>query len=277
MRRMMHRRSCRPAGEQLESRALMATFHVITAAAYGPGSLRVAIAQANEKPGIDAIDFNIPGEGPKFIALPFEGLPAINSKIIIDGYTQDGSARNTSADPAVNNAKIMVNLVMNGGSGPALTVNARGGFSQIRGLGFYSTGTYGPSGIGINRASFVTVDGNTFGATGQSRLAVAVNIDGGNNNTIGGDLASNPALQNVMGRYDIGVNLSGATNNNAIYGNLIGRQPVESRNPEQGVGVWLRTGANNNAVVRNILFKNVKPIINDSIGNWIADNVVVPR
>src|SRR5262245_39089993 len=43
MKRISSRRSCRPMGEQLESRALLTTFHVINNNEYGPGSLRAAI------------------------------------------------------------------------------------------------------------------------------------------------------------------------------------------------------------------------------------------
>jgi hypothetical protein len=264
-------------GEQLESRALLTAFHVTTTAAYGPGSLRVAIAKANESPGPDAVVFQLPGDGVHDLSVPNEGLPPVAGRLVIDGYTQPGSARNTSTDPAVNNARITVNLVRYGGQGGVLTVNPRGSGTQIRGLGFYSSAAFGVSGVVINRANLVTVDGNVFGARGQSRLSAAVRIVDGDHNTIGGDEAGTPALQNVMGTYDTGVELSGTARQNAIYGNFIGREPSPSRNPLQAVGVWLRPGADNNAVVRNILFKNIDPVANESTGNWIADNIVVPR
>lgn len=281
MRRKPNRRNWRPAAEQLESRAVLSTFTVTTAETYGPGSLRVAIAKANETPRADVINFQIPGDGVHFIKVPAEGLPRITGKVIIDGYTQPGSARNTSADPAANNAKVTVNLVW-GGSSKGLTsllsVFLRGDGTQIRGLGFYDSGsTTAISGVAINRANFVTVDGNVFGATGRTKLNAAVVISGGSHNTIGGDVAGTPALQNVMSGYVTGVELAGPATNNAVVGNLIGRQPVESEFPSQRVGVGLRPGANNNAVVKNVLYKNIEPVRVESTGNWIADNVVVPR
>lgn len=282
MRRRSSRRDWRPASEQLESRALLTAFHVTTAATYGPGSLRVAMALANQSPGPDTISFQIPGDGIHDINIPPEGLPPIAGKVIIDGYTQSGSARNTSTDPSVNNAKIAVNLVW-GGSSKGLTsflrITPRGGGSQIRGLGFYMSGsaTTRIAGIKIEGANLVTIDGNVFGARGRPKLTEAVVLSGGSHNTVGGDVAGTPALQNVMGGYDTGVLLNKPATNNAVVGNLIGQQPVESEFPSQKVGVGLRPGANNNAVVKNVLYKNIEPVKVESTGNWVADNIVVPR
>lgn len=282
MRPNPSRRVRRPACEQLESRALLTAFQVTTAATYGPGSLRVAMALANQSPGTDTISFQIPGDGIHDINIPPEGLPPIAGKVIIDGYTQSGSARNTSTDPSVNNAKIAVNLVWGGSSkglSSFLRIIPRGGGTQIRGLGFYmaSSVTTRIAGIKIDGANFVTIDGNAFGARGRQDLTEAVVITSGSQNTIGGDVAAAPALQNVMSGYETGVLLNRPATNNAVVGNLIGRQPVESEFPSQRIGVQLRPGANNNGVVKNVLYKNIEPVKIESVGNVIVDNIVVPR
>ncbi len=282
MRPNPSRRERRPACEQLESRALLTAFQVTTAATYGPGSLRVAMALANQSPGSDTISFQIPGDGIHDINIPPEGLPPIAGKVIIDGYTQSGSARNTSTDPSVNNAKIAVNLVWGGSSkglSSFLRIIPRGGGTQIRGLGFYmaSSVTTRIAGIKIDGANFVTIDGNAFGARGRQDLTEAVVITSGSQNTIGGDVAAAPALQNVMSGYETGVLLNRPATNNVVIGNLIGRQPVESEFPSQRIGVQLRPGANNNGVVKNVLYKNIDPVKIESVGNVIVDNIVVPR
>jgi hypothetical protein len=57
----------------------------------GLGSFREAIDCANTTPGLDTIDFNIPGAGPHTIQ-PLSQLPTINDPVTIDGYTQPGAS-----------------------------------------------------------------------------------------------------------------------------------------------------------------------------------------
>jgi hypothetical protein len=268
--------------EQLESRALLTVFTVTNSEAAGRGSLRAAIVEANKHAGPDTINFQIPGSGAHDIRVPAGWLPSITGQVTIDGYTQPGSARNTSTDPSKNNAVINVNLLSSDGS-TLLNIGQGGSRSQIRGLGFYSDGPsrlhLDPSGIKLDFTRFVTVDGCVFGARGQSRLANAVEIAGGSNNTIGGDLAGTPALQNVMSNYSIGVHIYGVgfAKNNSVVNNIIGGEPGSSGPPSQRVGVWLNSRVNNNTIVQNILFKNITPYKNDGVGNVIENNTIVPR
>lgn len=271
----MKRRSSRPAGEHLESRALMATFVVTSAAGAGPGTLRAAINLSNQSPGADAIVFQVPSNATISVGNP--PLPPITGQVVIDGYTQAGSARNTSTDPAVNNARLGVELLAGGGSAPLLQVNPRGSGSQIRGISFKNTGSHVDSGVAINQASNVTIDGNAFGANGQSRLGAAVKITGGSRNTIGGDVAADPGRQNVMSMYTNGVELSGPSSHNAVVGNIIGGVPAESRAPLQEIGVWLKPSASNNTIIRNVMYRNIEAFRDESFGNVIEGNTIVPR
>lgn len=66
-----------------------ATYTVTTIADSGPGSLRLAILDANANAGADTIAFNIPGAGPHTIQ-PLSELPKITDAIVIDGTTQPG-------------------------------------------------------------------------------------------------------------------------------------------------------------------------------------------
>ena len=269
----MRKKSWRPGTEQLESRALMAVFSVTSTATAGPGTLRAAINQANQSPGADVIDFRFEGEA--VIRVGSQALPPITGRVVIDGYTHPGAARNTSTDPAVNNAVLPVQIV--GNNGPAvLTVNPRGGGSQIRGLTILNEGGGASAGVEINQADQVTLDGNAFGALGQARLSTAVRIVGGSRNTVGGDAAADPALQNVMRTYTTGVELVGPSRHNAVAGNIIGGPTYETRAPLQVVGVWLRPAASNNTIIKNHLFKNATAIRNEGVGNVVEDNTIVP-
>ncbi|MFO0893194.1 MAG: NosD domain-containing protein [Isosphaeraceae bacterium] len=256
----------------------MATFQVVNTLGSGPGTLHRAINLANDSPGADTITFNIPGDGNHQIpVIGFYGT-IIKGKVTIDGYTQPGSARNTSADPAVNNARITVSLKNTAPPGPGLVVwGRRASGSQLRGLSFVNADPYGSqSGIEVRNADYVTIDGCAFTSTGRARLSQAVIIRNADHNTIGGNVDWTPALQNVMSRYDVGVELIGSSQHNAIVSNLIGGEPEQSENPIQKVGVLIQRSSRNNTIARNILFKNITPLRIEST-NVIEDNTIVPR
>lgn len=280
MRHTSRRRSCRPASEPLESRALLTTYVVVNTQTHGQGSLGWAIRMANQHAGPDAINFNIPGDGEHDIVGTFgpDGREVqIRGKVIIDGYTQPGSARNTSTDPKVNNARIMVNIVNTSKFGfPALNIvgeDASG--TQIRGLGLSNmrpSEARGESSNGIElfATKNVVIDGCRFWARGFTKMPRAIEIVAGKHNTIGGD----GALQNVMANYNVGVELRGISQHNAIVGNLIGGEPTQSE--DQQVGVWLRDNARHNNVVRNVLFKNTLAVKLTST-NVVEDNTIIDR
>src|SRR5262249_50827433 len=95
------------------SRAQAKTFTVMSAADSGPGTLRDALTQANDEttnPGLDTIDFAIPGTGVPNIALATL-LPAINTAVVIDGTTQAAGAVEISGGGTVDGG-----LFVSGGS-----------------------------------------------------------------------------------------------------------------------------------------------------------------
>src|SRR5687768_7077632 len=86
----------RAAAERLETRRLLATFTVTTIAdvvdpSDGINTLREAIIESNTIPGVDRIEFNLPGPGPHIIS-PTGMLPSIVTGCILDGRTQPGYA-----------------------------------------------------------------------------------------------------------------------------------------------------------------------------------------
>jgi hypothetical protein len=72
--------------------------------------------QANFNPGLDTINFNIPGPGPYTITLFGQALPAITSPVIIDGKSQPGYA----GQPII---ELNGSLVQSGGIGSFIGTN----------------------------------------------------------------------------------------------------------------------------------------------------------
>src|SRR5215468_6049300 len=77
------------------------TFTVTNTNDSGAGSLRQAILDANANAGLDTIAFNIPGAGVHTIT-PASSLDPLSGPVLIDGYSQTGTAVNT--DPVATNA-----------------------------------------------------------------------------------------------------------------------------------------------------------------------------
>lgn len=275
---MSNKKPCRLATEQLETRALLSTIQVVNDNGFGTGSFHWAIHKANLSPGPDTITFNIPGDGVHNI--PTAGLfgTPIRGKVLIDGYTQPGSIRNTSPDPLTNNARIQVNLFNATNFGPALAFSGnRASGSEIRGIGFATLERFGTqTGLEVRDADNISVNGCLFGAAKQGRLSAAVIINDSDHVTIGGDPAGGPALQNVLSGYKVGVVMTGASQHNEIVNNRIGFEPELSANPIQKLGVLIRHPSKNNLIARNVFYKNLEAYSIHS-PNVIVDNTIIPR
>src|SRR5262245_37276028 len=109
----------RPTFEPLEDRRLLSAV-VINTLNSGAGSLRQAIIDTNDTPGLDDITFNIPGAGPHTIALTSE-LPTITGQVVINGASEP----NFAGSPVVE-------LDGGGTVGTGLRINSNN--STVRGL-----------------------------------------------------------------------------------------------------------------------------------------------
>jgi hypothetical protein len=212
--------SFRPCFETLENRLLLATYTVTNTANGGAGSLRRAIADANQNNGPDVIVFNIPGAGVHTIA-PTAALPDITDPVTIDGYTQPGASANTLATG--NNAVLRIELNgANVGGSQSLLWLQNVDDCVIRGLALNRA---------VGNAILVTdgsdhlIEGNFIGTnvTGTTALANTYNgiaVVDSTGVTIGG---ATPASRNVISASDNGVYLVGASATaNTIQGNYIG-------------------------------------------------------
>jgi hypothetical protein len=114
----------------------------------GTGSLRQAILSANARVGRDSIKFNIPGTGPHTIR-PFSPLPTITDTLVIDGYSQPGSAVNTNSLARGTNAVLKIELDGSAAGSDALGLVCASPWCYVRGL---VVNRFGKSGIVLNGA-----------------------------------------------------------------------------------------------------------------------------
>lgn len=187
----------------------------------GPGSLRQAILDANASPGLQTIDFNIPGAGVRTINLA-SPLPDITDPVVIDGYTQAGASVNTLATG--NNAVLLIELNGAGAGAGAdgLRLNANG--STVRGL---VINRFNDIGIVLNGGDNNVISGNFIGTDptglvdlGNGDTGIEMESANADNNLIGG---TTPAARNIIsGNNNSGIEFEGASTGNIVQGNFIG-------------------------------------------------------
>jgi hypothetical protein len=210
----------------------------------GPGSLRQAILESNNTPGVELINFAIEsGPGPHVITIQ-SFLPSLLDTVIIDGTTQPGYA----------------GIPLIGIAPAAGFVNAANGIIvrapnvTIKGLRF---GGF-PSGVAIglgSPATNTTIQSNYIGLDfdGVQPLpsAVGITISGASDSLIGGPL---PSQRNYI-VSKTGISLGAGATNITIVGNFIGTNAAGSvglNNATDGVdatgiGVFF-WGASNNRI-----------------------------
>ena len=229
--------------------------------------MRQAILNANATPGLNTINFNIPGSGVQTIA-PTNAMPDITNAVVINGFSQPGSSANNS--PTSDNS---IHLVRLDG------YQCQG--SSVAGLSFAPASAFSPSpasgstvcglvvvrfsyGIKINEASNVTIAGNWIGmdvdgiARGTTSHGIDINsfFNNGFNNLIGG---TTPADRNIISGNSYGVWITGRSDNSAVLGNFIGTDPSGTLpRGNQNAGIYLFTSSNiiiggTNAAARNII------------------------
>ncbi|MEQ8667884.1 MAG: right-handed parallel beta-helix repeat-containing protein, partial [Pirellulales bacterium] len=242
--------------EQLETRDLLAVFTVTNTADAGDGSLRAAIAAANDTAGADRIEFSI-GSGAQTIALQSQ-LPFITDQVEIDGTTQQSY---------VDRPLIELNGSDIGGDANGISIASDG--STVRGLsivGFEAAGiastAVAPSildnWIGI-KADGSTL-GNKFGAllTGTDAIVVG-NVISGNAFTgikLAGDSGDsrNRVENNIIG-YDPFLSVA-APNRDGISSDGSGRDLIQGNviggNTSEGIIITFN-GAGNNVVRGNFI------------------------
>jgi hypothetical protein len=237
-------------------------------------TLRAAIQQANataNSGGPDVINFNIPGDPTKVKTIkPTSELPIIGDNIdnandqavIIDGYTQPGSRKNTRATGAINAVpKIQLDGSEAGPDADGLIIGGNSNVT-IRGLvinrfdrsGIFVTSTGGSDNNHIE-GNFVGT--NAAGTADLGNGSAGVEINGLNDgNMVGGSLAEQRNL--ISGNDGDGV-FAGTDGTDTIQRNLIGTDKTGTEDLHNGTGnngEGVNLGGQNSVVKNNIIAFN---------------------
>jgi CSLREA domain-containing protein len=190
-------------------------------------TLRAAIQEANATSGADTINFAIPSLGVKTIS-PSSELPTITEAVTINGYSQRPcsaggpapcSSPNTRAQST--NANLLIELDLANAGGLEIEANN----TVVRGLVINNSRG---SSISIESGTGNRIEGNFLGTDASGTLdrgnfGFGAQIDGGGNNTIGGNSPDKRNLISGNGFEGIEISDNG-TGGNKVQGNLIGTQ-----------------------------------------------------
>ena len=221
--------------ENLESRRVLASFVVVNTNDSGAGSMRQAIVNSNQNPGVDSIVFAI-ADAIKSIQVKTP-LPNITDQVIIDATTQPGYA----GKPLVELQGSLLATRENG-----LSIQA--GNSVVRGLAINS---FPGDGILITGTGNNTIESNYIGTDLTGKLprpngGSGVQILESPSNRIGG-----PAVGNLLsGNHLEGLRIWGTKSLlNSVEGNFIGTDEVGSAALANRLsGVLIASGASGNYV-----------------------------
>lgn len=190
-----------------------ATFTVTNTTDSGTGSLRQALLDANENPGLDTIVFNI-GSGVQTVALSTD-LPRITDPVIIDATTQPGYTGN----PIIELTRTP------GGFSSGFTIDA--GNTTIRGfvINNFASGGIAMYNNGGNRIENNFIGTDISGTAARANSGDGILIASSSNNIIGGTSVNVRNL--ISGNRSAGINIrnagvSSGSSNNIVQGNYIG-------------------------------------------------------
>ncbi|MGK7904369.1 MAG: S8 family serine peptidase [Hormoscilla sp.] len=209
----------------------------------GAGSLRSAIAWANDNPGRDTILFDIPGDGPHTIA-PASALPDITEAVVIDGWSQNGGTPPATPLIVLDGSNAGIDLRGNFRDGLKITgsnVEVRGLVINKWGYGIRITGD-GATDNWIY-GNFIGTNDGTSDAR-NARSGVLISEDAGNNiiGTNGDGIADTAEANLISGSYRFGIVIN--SDSNIVAGNRIGTNQDGSAGISNRDGVFV-SGDNN--------------------------------
>ena len=243
-----------------------------------PGSqctLRAAIETANAFPGLDSVQFEIPGSGVHTVS-PQTPLPNATGLVVINGYTQDGAALNTNGVPLPITAKLKIFLDGSALSGftPGLRFDPGSAGSLVTGL---AIGHF--PGAAVRAEVPITVRGNFLGTnaagTGaRPNLAGFFGSSGAVNATVGGpDFEHRNLISGNTGEAIV-TNAALTAEGNYIGTERDGRSPLPNTTEQQLSSVLL-DGDGSDTIQRNIIANSSGPAItipNPNAGSLLSAN-----
>ena len=245
------------------------------------GTLRQFILNANAISGVQSAEFQIGAVGSaQSIALGGAEFATITDAVRLDAWTQGA--------PGYNGAPLIeLNGLALGAGADGLTIQATNGASLLRG---FVINRFTDSGILVNGATGVTIQGNYIGTNTAGNAASSNNRNGGGVNGDGDAIQLLNASNNTIGGMGTGErnvlsgNDSGAANgwehgvylwdsdNNLTEGNYIGTNAAGTgalRNFADGIGLDGSAGGgySNGNTIRNNLISG-----NKEYGIWAGAN-----
>lgn len=192
------------------------TFTVTNTDPSGAGSLSQAITSANANPGLDTINFNLPGSGIQFF-FTMATLPAVTDPVVIDGTTQPGYAGTP--------------LIHIEGLGISRSLDVTGSGTTVKGMSFTSNSAGASSGIvRLAGSGNHVVTGCSFGVRGDSTRPTTSSaglLIESNGNRVGGTTAAERNYFAVTHEHQLVIQ-NGASSNR-VTGNWFGTAPNGTR------------------------------------------------
>lgn len=246
-------------------------------------TLRAAIQEANDTPNgtfngspvNDSIRFNIAGTGVQTIS-PASELPPITDPVTIDGYTQPGTSKNTSATGAIN-AKLLIELTgANASNADGLSLAPNSSNSVVRGLvinRFFDGILIDSGGIKIE-GNFIGTDPSGLGDLGNARgVDFFTSAQGGT--VVGGDT---PAARNLISGNETGIFFQRGSAGQEVRGNLIGTKKDGTSALGNDDGVVVLSGSSNTVRANTIAFSQFDGVVitdfESNIENRILSNSI---
>ncbi|MFV2071845.1 MAG: hypothetical protein ACC742_04225 [Thermoanaerobaculales bacterium] len=258
-------------------------------------SLREAITAANNTPGMDTIDFNIPVatdpgcdavSGVCTIQPGASGLPTITEAVMIDGTSQptfagtpvielDGSLTGANVTGLAGNAgsSTVRGLVFNRFANNSDVVFWYLGGNIIEGnfFGTDPTGTVARG--GLNAVHLYAIPGNTVGGTtaparnlfSGGSMGVALNAGTSTSVVIGNLFGTDVSGSSALGNTGNSVLITGSSMNNTIGGTVAGATNVMSGALSGATSLAIGSGCSGNLVQNNLLGTDISGTIN--LGN----------
>jgi len=251
-----------------------ATFTVTNTADTGAGSLRQAIADVNGSVGPHTINFNIPGADPGCDAsgvctiAPTSFMGNITQTVLIDGYSQPGSAVNTLA--LGTNAVLKVVLSAANVSNQACFGIT--GTTTVRGIvfsGFWNYAVESVSGTGTHVTGCffgIEADGVT---PNQCNTCLTTFSDDGM--VVGGPA---PADRNLFGAANnVLISLDQAATNVTVQNNLLGSDRTGTIPLHNTTGISVSTSSPP-SILGNVVNGNNGPAIAMTGGGFVRGNKI---